>query len=107
LEEYDPESDEKVINLLTESYISVHEAFRDNVPDNLNSGSTCTATLLNGHRIYASNCGDSRAILINKYRKITVLTNQHRVDVESERQRIIDKGGSIRQELNPKTNELG
>jgi hypothetical protein len=33
MEDYDPDSDEKVISLLTEAFISVHEAFRDNVPD--------------------------------------------------------------------------
>ena len=33
MEDYDPGSDEKVISLLTEAFVSVHEAFRDNVPD--------------------------------------------------------------------------
>jgi serine/threonine protein phosphatase PrpC len=31
--DYDPDSDEKVTSLLTEAFVSVHEAFRDNVPD--------------------------------------------------------------------------
>jgi len=105
MEDQEPDTDEKVTNLLCDAFGSVNEAFIDNVPDYKYSGATCTATLLNGHRIYAANCGDSRAILVNKYRKITVLTNDHKVDVESERQRILEKGGTIAKTLDPKTNE--
>lgn len=75
------------------------------MPDYKYSGATCTATLLNGHRIYAANCGDSRAILVDKYRKITVLTNDHRADVDSERQRIIESGGKVTEGIDPKTNK--
>lgn len=106
IEDVDLDTDEKIVTLLTEAFISVHDAFHENVPDFQNSGATCTAALLNGHRIFAANCGDSRAILINKYRKITVLTNQHRVEDESERQRILEKGGKINQLVDPKTNQL-
>ena len=60
------ESDEKLKNLLLDSYGSVHEAFRENLPDADYSGSTCLVILLNGHKIYSANCGDSRAILVNK-----------------------------------------
>ena len=39
--------------------------------------------------------GDSRAILVNKHRKITVLTNDHKVEVETEKKRIMSSGGRV------------
>jgi serine/threonine protein phosphatase PrpC len=62
----------------------VHESVRENVASSELSGSTCCLTLIHGHKIYSANCGDSRAILVNRQRKITVLTNDHKVDVEIE-----------------------
>ena len=105
MEDLEPESDPKIMSVLKDAFISVNEAFIDNVPDHQYSGATCTAALLNGHRIYAANCGDSRAILVSKHRKITVLTSDHKLEVEAERSRITEKGGRIIQILDPKTKE--
>lgn len=105
MEDQEPESDEKVINILSDAFISVNEAFIDNVPGHNTSGATCTAALLNGQRIYAANCGDARAILVNKYRKITVLTSDHKPELLSERHRIIERGGKIVPIIDPKTKE--
>lgn len=85
MEDTDPETDDRLLNLLSDAYISVNEAFIDNVPDYKYSGATCTATMLNGHKIYSANSGGSRALLINKHRKVKVLTNDHTLDIESER----------------------
>ena len=85
MEDLEPDSDEKITGILCDSFMSVNEAFVDNVPDYQHSGATCTAAMLNGHRIYSANCGDARAILVNKHRKITVLTNDHKVDIPSEK----------------------
>lgn len=97
--------DEKIKTILSESFESVHEAFKENVSNSEFSGSTCTLTLLNGHKIYTANCGDSRAILVNKHRKVIVLTNDHKANVETEKQRILKMGGRIHQMKDPKTNE--
>ena len=103
MEDNDPETDERMLNLLSDAYVSVNEAFIDNVPDHQYSGATCATTLLNGHRIYSANCGTSRALLVNKHRKITVLTKDHSFDVESEKQRIKDKGGKLVPVMDSKT----
>ena len=71
--------------MLKDSFFSVHDAFKENVPNSDFSGSTCSLALLNGHKIVTANCGDSRAILVNKYRKVTVLTNDHKPHVETEK----------------------
>ena len=88
LTDTDFDINDKITSILYDAFLSVNEAFVDNVPDYQHSGATCTATMLNGHRIYSANCGDARAILVSKHRKITVLTNDHKLDVASEKQRV-------------------
>ena len=68
---------------------------KDSVPSSEFSGTTCCLTLLHGHKIFSANCGDSRAILVNKHRKITVFTNDHKVEVETEKKRIMASGGRV------------
>lgn len=86
---------DEIKQILTDAFESVHESVRENVASSELSGSTCCLTLIHGHKIYSANCGDSRAILVNRQRKITVLTNDHKVDVEIEKKRIIASGGSV------------
>lgn len=81
--------------MLTDSFESVHESVRENVAASEFSGTTCCLTLIHGHKIYSANCGDSRAIMVNRHRKITVLTNDHKVDFETERKRILANGGRV------------
>jgi serine/threonine protein phosphatase PrpC len=90
MEDFELDTDEKVTGILSDAFMSVNEAFVDNVPDYQHSGATCTAAMLNGHRIYSANCGDARAILVSKHRRITVLTNDHKLEVPSEKQRCLE-----------------
>lgn len=79
----------------SESFKTVHEAFGTNVPKPEYSGTTCCSVLLNGHKIITANAGDSRAILVDKYRKITELTTDNKPDQPEEKKRILSKGGRV------------
>ena len=80
---------------MKESYESIHHAFEYNVPDYETSGTTCCSVILNGHRITTANVGNSRAIVVNKKRQVTVLTQDSSLDLQEERDRIMSKGGKI------------
>ena len=82
---------------LTDSFKAVHDAFQKNVPKPEHNGTTCCCVILNGHKIISANAGDSRAILVNKYRKITPLTKDNKPDIPEEKRRIIQNGGRVQQ----------
>ena len=60
------------------------------------SGATCTSVIVNGRKVLVAGVGDSKAIL-DDGKKVHELTVDHRVDTnDSERKRILAKGGSIK-----------
>ena len=83
------ESNESLTKALTESFKSVHESFKINVPNYEYSGTTCCAVAMNGHKIITANAGDSRAILVNKQRQVTALTQDNKPDQIGEKSRIL------------------
>lgn len=61
-----------------------------------NSGSTATVCLLENHELFCAFVGDSPSWLLNNDGSVIELSNEHKPHIESERQRVLDKGGSIR-----------
>ena len=59
------------------------------------SGVTACCMLIHGHRMISINCGDSRSIIVNKDRKIRVLTSDHRLDDPAEAKKVQKRGGKI------------
>ena len=91
----DDESNEAITKILNDGFKSIHDAFKVNVPNYEFSGTTCCAVVMNGHKIFTANVGDSRAILVNKYRKVTVLTKDNKPSQTGERSRILNYGGRV------------
>eukprot|EP01122_Echinamoeba_exundans_P000057 TRINITY_DN10043_c0_g1_i1.p1 TRINITY_DN10043_c0_g1~~TRINITY_DN10043_c0_g1_i1.p1 ORF type:complete len:905 (+),score=120.82 TRINITY_DN10043_c0_g1_i1:143-2857(+) len=59
------------------------------------SGTTATVVLVTSTHIVCANVGDSRAILVSSNRPTKILSVDHRPNLESERARIIERGGHI------------
>ena len=80
-----------------------------------NSGTTCVIVFQIDEHLICANAGDSRAILIYddksdkklKYTKIYPLSFDCKPQNPSERKRIIDKGGEVRQDLDEDGNPEG
>ena len=103
---------EKKINLNQSSFFSISKIITDtfiqmNLSLNTNpnietsySGSTCSSIIFTANRIISINLGDSRCIL-GKYNikyniwSYQVLTQDHKPNVEKEKDRIIKQGGKI------------
>ena len=83
---------------LGNAYENVNEALRGQRFDTVSSGSTCVSVLLSAETIYCANVGDSRAVLCRKSPysvQALPLSTDHKPDLPSERQRILQKGGRI------------
>ena len=61
------------------------------------SGSTAVACLLQGNELTCANVGDSRAVLYTSAKEALPLTNDHKPNRESERQRIEGVGAACEQ----------
>jgi serine/threonine protein phosphatase PrpC len=59
------------------------------------SGSTINMVVLIGNKIICANTGDSRSILVNEKKKIYPLSNDHKPEKDSEKERIILNGGRV------------
>ena len=68
---------------------------KSNVPGANFSGSTACVLLVQGHKIITANVGNSRAIVVNKYRLVRQLSEDHTLAVPEERLRIEESGGRI------------
>ena len=59
--------------------------------------------LVQGHKLITANVGNSRAILVNKHRKVRQLSDDHTISTKpKERRRVEEAGGKI----DPKTNKI-
>ena len=73
------------------------------VPSADASGSTACVLLVQGHKLITANVGNSRAILVNKHRKVRQLSDDHTLStMPKERRRVEELGGRI----DPKTNRI-
>ena len=63
--------------------------------DSIGSGSTVVLVHINPEKLISINCGDSRAILITKDRRIIQLTEDHKPELPEEKQRIEASGGRV------------
>ena len=63
--------------------------------DSIGSGSTVVIVHVTPEKLISINCGDSRAILITKDRKIIQLTRDHKPELPEEKQRIEASGGRV------------
>ena len=63
--------------------------------DSMESGSTVILVHINAEKIISANCGDSRAILITKNKRIIPLSRDHKPDLPEEKLRIERSGGRI------------
>jgi len=59
------------------------------------SGSTACVLIVHGHKLITANVGNSRAIAVDKFRKVRTLTEVHLPSVAAERKRIEKAGGKI------------
>ena len=97
------ENFEKIKNILIEAFQTTNISSIENLSlyDLEYSGSTCVSLFfhkLKANKIFISNIGDSRAILIkkiNKSYKYQQLSRDHKPSEEDEAQRIINAGGEI------------
>lgn len=88
---------------LTQAFIECHQRLVSSGIDCQFSGTTVVLVYINGNSIYTCNAGDSRAILcqssynnMNKLQYKTIaLSNDHKPDVESEKQRILQNNGRV------------
>mmetsp|Transcript_36752 Transcript_36752/g.46856 ORF Transcript_36752/g.46856 Transcript_36752/m.46856 type:complete len:401 (-) Transcript_36752:223-1425(-) len=62
-------------------------------------GSTAFVCFIVGSKMYIANCGDSAGCLVDKNRKVTMLSDDHGTLNEMEVQRILERGGEIRPQL--------
>lgn len=84
--------------VLVDTYESVNDALRKQHFDMHCSGSTCISVLVTTDAIFCANVGDSRAVLCRKspYSVQAIpLSTDHKPDLPSERQRILQQGGRI------------
>ena len=73
------------------------------------SGSTCSSIILTPYRLISINLGDSRCVLgkyNNKWSYVN-LTRDHKPKEESEKKRILEKGGKISKEKDEFGNKTG
>ena len=61
------------------------------------SGSTLIMVSITPNKIYVTNIGDSRAILIDENSRVVKLSKEHKPDLEDEKKRIESCGGSVAQ----------
>ena len=71
------------------------------------SGTTLTSVLLYGSSLFTANVGDSRSILVSEGGRVRQLTNDHTADIESEKIRVLQKGGVIKQLVDQNRNPIG
>lgn len=86
---------------LNKSFIQVQDSlFRDSKINLRFSGSTCVSVLIVGTKIFCSNVGDSRAVLVRKTGKhdqimAIPLNRDHKADEPDEEARILRNGGRV------------
>ena len=89
------ETYESIRRSLQDSFSVVQSQFKPNVQNSDFSGSTCCIVLVQGHKLITANVGDSRAILVDKLRRVRVLTEDQKPNVPAERLRIEKMGGRV------------
>jgi len=83
-------------DVIKQAYEALHTSIGlQQVTDADFSGSTLCSVIFNGHNIYASNVGDSRAILITSKKEVYQLTRDQKPDIPEEKARINDSGGIV------------
>ena len=65
--------------------------------ESIYSGSTMVMVYIIGEHIICSNIGDSRAILVKNHKDVIALSEDQKPNNESEKKRIEEKGGEVRQ----------
>lgn len=96
-------TNELIKKALEETFMEVDRLIIANVPICKTTGSCLTLTIITPTLIYCANIGDSRTILIRDDEIITgnsraiPLSIDHKPDLSSERQRIINNGGYVKQ----------
>ena len=68
----------------------------ENIDSNF-SGSTCIMIIIIDKKVLSVNIGDSRAIMVKGHKTIIELSSDQKPENELEKERIISKGGEIRQ----------
>ncbi|KAI8916162.1 phosphatase 2C-like domain-containing protein [Gorgonomyces haynaldii] len=80
------------------AFSKVHETLLvDTSIDSYMSGTTAVVCLVVGSRVFVANVGDSRLIVVSQDGQAKQITIDHTCELESEKQRIISKGGRIEQ----------
>lgn len=62
---------------------------------NSEDGTTAVVVLTQGDEIFVAHTGDSRAVLVHRSGKVSVLTSDHKPNRPDERRRIQELGGSV------------
>ncbi|ETN16255.1 hypothetical protein PPTG_06434 [Phytophthora nicotianae INRA-310] len=62
---------------------------------NSEDGTTAVVVLTQGNEIFVAHTGDSRAVLVHRSGKVSVLTSDHKPNRPDERRRIQELGGSV------------
>lgn len=97
---------------LTKSFVAVQDGlFRDSKLNLRFSGSTCVSVLIVGNKIFCSNVGDSRAILVRFTKEgshvAIPLNRDHKADEPDEEARILRNGGRVQPYRDVNGNQLG
>ena len=71
--------------------------FKNEKIDSNFSGSTCILIIIIDKKVLSINIGDSRAIMVKGHKTIIELTSDQKPENELEKERILSKGGEIRQ----------
>lgn len=85
---------------LNKSFITVQDSlFRDSKINLKFSGSTCVSILIVGTKVFCSNVGDSRAVLMRENKEgqtlAIPLNRDHKADEPDEEARILRNGGRV------------
>ncbi|CAI5724468.1 unnamed protein product [Peronospora destructor] len=62
---------------------------------NMEDGTTAVVVLTQGDEMFVAHAGDSRAVLVHRCGKLSVLTSDHKPNRSDERRRIQELGGSV------------
>jgi serine/threonine protein phosphatase PrpC len=94
-------------------YLTYQSLFNELIKSQIDitfSGTTATTCFLKGRELKVANSGDSRCIIgcqRNNLWGLKEITKDHKPDVASERQRIVESGGRVESYINSQGDRVG
>ncbi|GMH94028.1 hypothetical protein TrST_g4054 [Triparma strigata] len=88
------ESSKPIRDILKTAFLDLDETFISD-PEGPSAGSTCSAAIMFGNRLFAANVGDSRVVLCREGGNVIEMTNDHKPTRPDEAKRVREAGGFI------------